>query len=711
MVGIRKGGLIMRKKRIWGQLMALVLSAAMVVSGNSLSALAGSNTYEMSEEQVCLEGETTLHNPVRNTDGSVVYDYVYFGNYWQVDTNQDGKANYDDDKTPIKWRVLNVTGNDAFLLCDKAMNFVNYNRQDIDITWENSTMRCWLNGYKDTYNEVPIVYADNFLENAFTKDEQAIIKDTLVSHSDSQADSSISGGNDTTDKIFCLSYEEATNSSYGFLNDAGEFDSARYIKCTPFAEEQGVTAYNVETPNTEWTGNTVTWLRTPGKSANSVAVIHAFGLVQGEGFTAYNPMSKTYPGVLPAMHIDLSKVTWGENISMAPAEDEKPGQPEATSSPKEPEKDPESNPTDSPTDNPGKEPGKEPDKEPDKEPEKTPEMVIVSVKEIDGKGTITVDGKKLTESSFSVSVNTMVAIQVEPQEGYEVGKILFNSDTLEAKSDLNIKLEQNSVISIVYVKTQQDNFSLLVKEKCDIKSMFGDLGGVPTKYRLETELGAVSKIASVTSKGILTAKKAGIVYVIPFVNGTFIYSKKLKVEIITTDIIAEKLLMVEVGQTIETAPLIDLPKNQSISWSITNPSNPVVNVEYDNKGNVKSFSAVRTGSVKLQAVVSYGNNQTLKITKTAKVKLPKLSVKDTIVVASGKSKAVSVTNLLKDATVEWSTDIPSIVYIENNAKTTTKVKLHISGASGEKAVVTAKVTEVVDGKKYTIPYTFEVIVK
>ena len=59
-----------------------------------------------------------LSNPTIS-DGVTTWDCIYFGNYWQNDTNGDGKADQNDQKEPIKWRVLSVNGNDAFLLADQ----------------------------------------------------------------------------------------------------------------------------------------------------------------------------------------------------------------------------------------------------------------------------------------------------------------------------------------------------------------------------------------------------------------------------------------------------------------------------------------------------------------------------------------------------------------------------------------------------------------
>ncbi|MCM1246565.1 MAG: hypothetical protein NC293_13060 [Roseburia sp.] len=43
-----------------------------------------------------------LNNPSVDDKGVVTWDCVYFGKYWQEDTNGDGKADKNDAKTPIK---------------------------------------------------------------------------------------------------------------------------------------------------------------------------------------------------------------------------------------------------------------------------------------------------------------------------------------------------------------------------------------------------------------------------------------------------------------------------------------------------------------------------------------------------------------------------------------------------------------------------------
>ena len=82
-----------------------------------------------------------LSNPVTDSSGVTTWDCVYFGNYWQEDTNGDGIANQNDEKQPIKWRVLSVDGDDAFLLADQNLDARQYNTSyRDDVTWETCTL-------------------------------------------------------------------------------------------------------------------------------------------------------------------------------------------------------------------------------------------------------------------------------------------------------------------------------------------------------------------------------------------------------------------------------------------------------------------------------------------------------------------------------------------------------------------------------------------
>lgn len=53
---------------------------------------------------------------------------------------------------PLKWRILNVNGNDALLLSEKAVDAQRYHMTRESVTWETCTMRSWLNGYDSSFN-------------------------------------------------------------------------------------------------------------------------------------------------------------------------------------------------------------------------------------------------------------------------------------------------------------------------------------------------------------------------------------------------------------------------------------------------------------------------------------------------------------------------------------------------------------------------------
>lgn len=88
---------------------------------------------QLSFSQIAEAAEHTLSNP-RVKNGVTTWDCVWFGNYWQSDTNGDGKANQNDNKEPIKWRVLSVDGDDAFLLSDYNLDCKKYNETYTKVT-------------------------------------------------------------------------------------------------------------------------------------------------------------------------------------------------------------------------------------------------------------------------------------------------------------------------------------------------------------------------------------------------------------------------------------------------------------------------------------------------------------------------------------------------------------------------------------------------
>lgn len=204
---------------------------------------------------------------------------------------------------PIKWRVLNRDGNDAFIFADVALDCQKYNTNYVDVTWETSSMRSWLNGYGASANEPKTDYSKkNFINSAFTSTERNSIKTTSVVNSDS-IKYGTAGGNNTSDKVFLLSESEVYNTDtaagYGFVKNYSTNDEVRRSRCSTYAYAMGLVK---NTWSTKYNGNIMWWLRSPGERSKYAAGVSSLGWVCGSGG---NVDISNY-GVRPALHLNLS---------------------------------------------------------------------------------------------------------------------------------------------------------------------------------------------------------------------------------------------------------------------------------------------------------------------------------------------------------------------------------------------------------------------
>ena len=248
-----------------------------------------------------------------NNYGDATVDGVKYKRVSKTDANyatsgESGYYEWGDDTVryfryePIKWRVLNVNGTDAFLLADKALDDQCYNNSSPSITWETCTMRSWLNGYDSSSNSYGRDYTKfNFINTAFTSSERSAIKTTEVVNDDNIEDGT-AGGNDTSDKVFLLSENEVYNSntaySYGFTKSYSKYDEGRRCKSSTFAKAMGV----YSDTSRSHAGNCRWWLRSPGNYANFAAGVNNYGNVDSHGSHVYTALS----AVRPALHLDLS---------------------------------------------------------------------------------------------------------------------------------------------------------------------------------------------------------------------------------------------------------------------------------------------------------------------------------------------------------------------------------------------------------------------
>ncbi|MCM1500593.1 MAG: DUF6273 domain-containing protein [Clostridium sp.] len=227
-------------------------------------------------------------------------DTVYFGSYWQEDTNGDGVADQKDEKQPIRWRILwqNEDGTDAYVLADKVLDCQPYNTENTEVTWETCSLRKWLNA--------------DFLDNAFTEAEQAVIlpqtlenADVVNRYYDDEGEHAhqTPGGNDTVDKIYLPSVADMGDATYGFSENSNWDDQARIGKATAYAREQGI---DIDGGESSW------WtLRSPGDDTSHASYVYLDGSVNTLGDDIYYD-----GGVRPALHINLSSplVQKGEKL-------------------------------------------------------------------------------------------------------------------------------------------------------------------------------------------------------------------------------------------------------------------------------------------------------------------------------------------------------------------------------------------------------------
>ena len=222
-------------------------------------------------------------------------DSIYFGTYRQSSNGGDSNRVDSYNIEPVKWRVLSNADGKMFLLADQNLDAKQYNSSYISITWEKSTIRSWLNGYGANENSNGTDYSsDNFIGTAFSGEEQSAICDTYVYNATQSDESSnpnplynTSGGNNTTDKIFLLSIEEAINSSY-FPNGN---ESRKSTNTDYFARYINLTIW---------------WLRSPGGSAYHATIVSDTD--RGAVFYGGNCVDILYRAVRPAFNLNLDAV-------------------------------------------------------------------------------------------------------------------------------------------------------------------------------------------------------------------------------------------------------------------------------------------------------------------------------------------------------------------------------------------------------------------
>ena len=250
----------------------------------SLYDLLRNSTEWDSNNDITLSGKKYRRMKKDDTASSYNYSSDDLGNYtWKDDTSYH-YFRYD----KIKWRVLEVSGNVAFLVSEKVIDCQTYhNSSESPVTWQTSTIRSWLNGYDPSKNSCGIDYQNNnFLDVAFTPSEQNIIRTTGLAndHPDN------GGGKNTSDKIFLLSHDEEWNDlCFGTEDSPSECVSSTYAKAMGISSEHD----SIYSGNCSWV------LRSSTDSEGEVVYIDHMA-------HTYGANANTPSGIRPALNLNLS---------------------------------------------------------------------------------------------------------------------------------------------------------------------------------------------------------------------------------------------------------------------------------------------------------------------------------------------------------------------------------------------------------------------
>lgn len=211
------------------------------------------------------DNETNEPETESSTENRVnIYEvgfYITYGSYEQDNDTSNGKED-------IEWLVLDVQDGKALVISKNIIDCKSYNTENAYVTWETCTLREWLN--------------DDFFNSAFSTSEKSKIPTVTVS-ADANYDYETDQGNDTQDKIFLLSVNEATE----------YFDSDSALQCEP----TGFALANGE----HKMGNYCWWLRSIGSYQYCAALVQHYGFVDPSGYD----VSMEIYGVRPAMWIEI----------------------------------------------------------------------------------------------------------------------------------------------------------------------------------------------------------------------------------------------------------------------------------------------------------------------------------------------------------------------------------------------------------------------
>lgn len=259
---------------------AAVLVLAVALWRASPAGSAAQSASNQATVTVCPTFQAPTAKPTSEPTAKPMVETVTFGNYPQTASGTDN--------TPIEWLVLARDGDKVLLLSRYGLDTHPYNFWYETVTWKECALRTWLN--------------DTFYNKAFTAAEQKAIETTTVSNAKDQGYSgwSTSGGNNTQDKVFLLSYAEANK--YLGVTDGNSMNTKAQVVPTEYAiiaQGAHTSSFNKTSDGKEagyW------WLRSPGYYLSRAANVDA------DGSLNFHCVDKDYICVRPALWVKIEAV-------------------------------------------------------------------------------------------------------------------------------------------------------------------------------------------------------------------------------------------------------------------------------------------------------------------------------------------------------------------------------------------------------------------
>ena len=271
------------------------------------------------------DGQMTAKDYMQYCDvtvGGQKYRGVTFSQYRPYSTNytyKDSNSTYQDDNgyytgvtywfryEPLMWHVLDpATG---LVLCETIIDSQPYNNYNLSsgtdeyggkAHWGDAGKTHYANNYAES--SLRQWLNDDFYNTAFTAEQQNAIAATTLDNSAYDTSYSAYDSAPTTDKVFLLSYSDASNPAYGFSSPYSTYDAARRTNGSDYAKCQGLYEYTyAENKCSHW------YLRSAGYYSGDACYVSCYDGGVSPGY--FYDVDDTYVGIRPALKLNLTPDT------------------------------------------------------------------------------------------------------------------------------------------------------------------------------------------------------------------------------------------------------------------------------------------------------------------------------------------------------------------------------------------------------------------